>query len=770
MRTKNILLLILLPIFTQVYAGANSISITNIKLGPLTSDPKDKFSVTMKITNNATTINDWELGFYMPRTFRVTSTANTQLKMEICTIQRHPKCSTLNYLKNSFIESDLSTVFTTILAPSTSFPLQKHHTYQIRLIHNTARGALNYSAFPQSFFVINGDKIINIYTKPADYTVVGKYTSQEITQNVQKHINDEWLNSNLTTTPLNVIPAPQQVIINESGSFDIRDNLIIHNNSKISPETLAFWQLNLATDLDSQIMIDSKSKATGITLEQLNTKDMPNPESYKIIIKKQQLIVQASNDAGFFYALQTLRQLWQESQLLPLATIIDAPRFQYRGVMLDVARHYFTPNEIKHLIDIMAATKLNTLHLHLSDNEAFRLQLTNYPELTTIGASRGLGEKIGPMAMIQHNLSKAAYNLPPTVNYSGSYSTEEIKSLIHYANTRQITIIPELDIPGHSRALMKALPHIFYESQDISEYSGFGDNSIPVCAYNDDSEFGRKFTTTLNDIIEQTANLFSEQTTVYAINNEINIGGDEVSAHTWDKSPLCESKDQWRNLTSSQKEHYFLGQLAKTMAQKDIHFSGWHESIIDDDDNLLDGNSILPINVGHVYAWGEYKKTKPKALTLINNRYPTVLSYADGLYFDMKYTQQLDEPGFYWATQYGDTYAALNSAIQASETQESATNAKYILGLEAGIWTDVIPDYYQLQYMALPKLAGLAEAAWANSELTTESGIPNWHSLAVRLGCGKDGFLAYLDRNYKINYRGKPNGISKEAPLNCSFK
>ena len=200
-------------------------------------------------------------------------------------------------------------------------------------------------------------------------------------------------------------------------------------------------------DLKIEAKIDKKTN-DGIVLQTIRKDPDSSPEAYRLHITPTQIIVQASNPAGFFYALQSLRQLWFKQNSLPLLTIEDAPRFKYRGVLLDVARHYFTPDQIKNFIDIMAAAKLNTLHLHLSDDEAFRLELTDYPELTTIGAQRGLGLPIGPLSYCK-NLSQASDKLPNADSvYSGSYSKEQIQDLISYANLHQITIIPEIDIPG----------------------------------------------------------------------------------------------------------------------------------------------------------------------------------------------------------------------------------------------------------------------------------------------------------------------------------
>lgn len=764
----SVLICSLLISYANTSLASNLISIEKVVVGPQGKDPKEKFSLTIDFINHGKEIHNWQFGFYMPRSFRTTSVSNTKLAMSICEAAHSKTCIPLQYNKPAFTESDLSTVFTTILSPKEEFPLQHNKRYIIHLTHNSSHGSQNYSSLPQSFFLINNDngKAINIPTNPKTY-IITNYDSQKTNQKVSAHILEEWESSNFTTSSLNIVPTPQIIQLNtESSYFDLNDNLTIHNKSKISDNELILWQSALQEDFNQNVKIDTKSSTTGIMLEQVSDNEMPNLEGYKIIISKNQLLIQSPSHAGFFYALQTLRQMWNQSTNLPTMTIIDYPRFKYRGILLDVARHYFSVDEIKNFIDVMSASKLNTLHLHLSDDEAFRLQIPDYPSLTAIGSERGLGKPIGPMGMIQKNLSKAENSYDINNTHKGSYSSDDIKTIIQYANLHQITVIPEIDIPGHSRALMKSLPNTFYESEDKSEYSGYGDNSLPICAYGESSEFGKNFTNSLDNIINYTSHLFNQQTTVYAIPYELGIGGDEVANKTWDKSPLC-NNSPWNTMSSLQKEHYFLDMLNNGTKIKHIPLSGWHEFVLNHD-GTIDNNGIKPNEIGHVWVWGTYKDSKSKAITLANNNYPTVLSYSDNVYFDMTYNAKFNEPGFYWATHYGDTYAALNVATKASSTQDKSTQPQNIIGIEAGLWGDVIPDYKHLQYMYIPKIAGLSEASWSSESITVESGLPNWQSLAIRLGCGKSGFLNYLNQTYKVRYRGYPNGIALEAPQSCN--
>jgi hexosaminidase len=370
------------------------------------------------------------------------------------------------------------------------------------------------------------------------------------------------------------------------------------------------------------------------------------------------------------------------------------------------------------------------------------------------------------MAMIQKNLSKASADLPSAAdNYAGSYTIADLQELINYANLRQITIIPEIDIPGHSRALMKAMPEAFYEAGDNSEYAGYGDDVLPVCAFASTSELGQRFTADLTTIAFQITKIFNQQTTAYAIANELSIGGDEVFSGTWEKSPSCQVAP-WKSMNTRQKEHYFLDLFNNNADLNHIKLSGWHEFVINRDNKTKSTHGVSAGEVGHVWVWSSGGTARKQAVMLANEGYPVVMDYADSLYFDMTYTPAFKEPGFYWATKFGDTYAALDSADQATLTISNTSQPQNILGLEGALWADVIPDYTQLQYMALPKLAGLAEAAWS-TPATARGTPPNWRSLAHRLGCGQSGFLSYLHQTFNVTYRGYPNGISREAPLAC---
>jgi hexosaminidase len=411
----------------------------------------------------------------------------------------------------------------------------------------------------------------------------------------------------------------------------------------------------------------------------------------------------------------------------------------------------------------MATHKLNTLHIHFSDDEGFRLTLDQYPTLRSIGSRRGFGQMIAPMVFLQANLDKTytgkrPYPYADTI-YAHSYSKSDIKKLIAYANVRKITIIPEIDLPGHAHALIKSLPNSFVDPSDHSKFAsvqGYTHDVLPICTYNTNISVGPKFTKDINIIVKKIAEMFDGQTSLYALHNEISVGGDEVSSDAWTDDASCQG--DLSKLKALDKEHYFFHQLA--LNNHDILFSGWQQ-LVQNDDISLGYPIVSSLQTGHIWVWSKAKQGIDQAVNLAKNNYGLVLTFADQTYFDLTYTADIDEPGFTWATDYSDTYAALSSSLSAEAILNripKAAQKANLLGIEGSLWSENLATYEHLIYMALPKMAGLAEASWSPAKNI------DWRNFSKRLGCGDSGFLYYLNKLYAIHYRGYPNGISLEIP------
>src|SRR5579863_374587 len=327
------------------------------------------------------------------------------------------------------------------------------------------------------------------------------------------------------------------------------------------------------------------------------------PEGYVLQIAASQITIYSNTAVGVFYARQTLAQLANYyKNAIPNQIVTDYPRFKYRGFMLDTARHFFSVNDIKQLLDVMSAHKLNVLHLHLADDEAWRIQLPHYPQLTAIGSKRVFKGVLGPSNLVDDayditNLSKIEYAKADTL-YEGFYTIADIRTLVTYANARQITIIPEIEMPGHTKALKKSMPEIFFDMNDRSRYlsvQGYNDSVLPICKYGTDS----KFTSTLNGIIVDIATLFGGQTTLNYIKNEVSLSGDEVPKEVFTNYAAC-NEGVYKGLIGESISHEFFKQLSNKLPG--FKLSGWQQLVQSDDGNI--GTNVPdPKVIAHIWEW-----------------------------------------------------------------------------------------------------------------------------------------------------------------------
>lgn len=688
--------------------------------------PQNKYQITIRL-NNYDDLHNWCFGFFMLYVF-----VNPQNvgHMTICDVKTK-LCESLivdkkqeEFNLSSFTQPDIYSLgHITLLKPKHNFLLKAGSSYEIN-IHGLSSEPKNISAVPQKLFLYEKDtnNFINIKS-------LVNLKSEKIQNKVIKNSAKlPYPTDNIKYTP--ILPLPQVVKIMEPYRTIYVPYINIPQVYMCNPDQ-EYYEKNLNCN-------KIKYQSEGYILE-INDQIDNKFNNYK---SPNQIVIYANSSAGVFYAKQTLDQLqnYYHSQI-PVQQIIDYPRYKYRGIMLDVARHFFSIEEVKKMLDVMASHKLNTLRLHLADDEGWRIELAKYPNLVKIGSVRGFNKVIGASNLIE------GYDTNIQDEYQGYYNQNQIKDLIHYANDLQITIIPEIELPGHSRAMKRSLPDLLFEPQDTSNYytvQGYNDNLLPICKYN----IGNNFTKTINNIISEITDLFNGQTTVYAIKNEISISGDEVPHMAFSELKYCEF-GQWYGKNTVEITHLFFKNIIDNLP--DIKLSGFSQ-IIEDAQVRIDPNTdiiLSPQNVGHIWLWqkssayidksGEFIKN-----TLLNSPYDVVLGFADLVYFDMRYTNSWDEVGLYWAVDHADTEDVLKIG---------KFNVPNAVGVEGALWSELIPNSNQLFYMALPRMSGLAEAGWSR-----QSNL-NWQHLSTRLGNGKTGFLAYLHQKHKVKYHGYPNGI-----------
>lgn len=398
-------------------------------------------------------------------------------------------------------------------------------------------------------------------------------------------------------------------------------------------------------------------------------------EGYSISIAPDQVIVKAHQPAGLFWAMQTLRQLLPpntESKTLqpgpwelPAATIRDFPRYPWRGVMLDVVRHFFSVADVKRYIDLIALYKMNRFHLHLSDDQGWRLMINSWPKLAEYGGSTKVGG--GP---------------------GGYYSQAEYAEIVAYAQSRYITIIPEIDMPGHTNAALASYPELNCSGQAPDLYTGTEVGFSSLCV-------GKEITFTfLEDVIREIAAITP--------GNYIHIGGDEAAA------------------TSPDDYKILMERVQKIVQANDKKAIGWEE---------ISQVDLLPSTIAQYWSSG-------KAVQAVAQGNKVIISPAPKIYLDMKYDQSTPL-GLTWAgfVKVSDSYnwdpASLDPNIQEGD----------ILGVEAPLWTETLETIRDIEFMVFPRLLSVAEIGWS------PHGVRNWDEYKIRLGA-QGSRLDALQVNY----------------------
>ncbi len=524
-------------------------------------------------------------------------------------------------------------------------------------------------------------------------------------------------------------------------------------------------------------------------------------EGYRILYKEPlETVVSASSRAGMLYGLATvLQSLRQEgdSLVLPLAEVVDAPRFAYRGQMLDVGRNFQSKEAVMQLLDLMALFKLNTFHFHLTDDEGWRLAIPGLAALTELGARRGY-------TLDEHDHLQPAYGSGPFVDRSAGscyYSREDYIAILRYARARSIEVIPEIDLPGHARAAIKAMEayarqtgdeqYALSEASDESRYNSiqdYPDNTIAVC-----QPSTYRFLEKVVDEIQQMHEV-ADLPLRY-----LHIGGDEVANGVWLGSPACKAwlaakgqanvePDEIKNLLSD----HFRNNFKAILDKRGIRTAGWEEIAMErkpDEkgqyryvvDTKRNKEDLLP------YVWNSLGKNVTLAYELANAGYEVVICNVNNFYFDMAYTNDPSEPGFMWGG-FVDTYRswafAPYDAVRTmpplwyapspseGEMRQLTTplheKAKgNIKGLQGQLWSETVTQDEQIDYYLFPKLLGLAERAWSGAAVWESLEDPiereaamaaDWANFAARLGHHSLPLLDRYQGEKGVGYRLAPPG------------
>lgn len=516
-------------------------------------------------------------------------------------------------------------------------------------------------------------------------------------------------------------------------------------------------------------------------LLEIGTVAAEGPEAYRLDIGPDTILVRGAGAHGVFNGIQTLAQLLDADGVLPCGRVLDAPRFGYRGMMLDVARHFASVATVKRLLDCMARYKLNRLHLHLTDDEGWRLRIDALPELTDIGGKRG---------------APCDHTLPPsfgsgadvdTSSGTGCYDADDFIDILRYAHARHIEVIPEFNMPGHARAAVLAMRarhdrlraqgdiegaerYLLSDPYDASVYESvqlWRDNVICIALPSVD-----RF---IDTVVAHVAALYREAGVPLTT---IHTGGDEVPPGAWEGSPRCQALMRERGWTHvGQLQADFVDRCRAILARHGLAFAGWEETALVYEDG---GPGFL------VYAWNNAwgSGKEDVAYRLANAGYDVVLANAANLYFDLAYAKDPQEPGYYWAgfveTRHAFGFCPLDMIVSAATdpmgqcvpaerlaamTRLTIEGRRRIVGLQGQLWGENARTRDRIEYLAAPRLVALAERAWAPDPgwcAIADAGDRSramddaWNEFANRLGQRE---LARLDRApLAYGYRLPPPG------------
>lgn len=500
-------------------------------------------------------------------------------------------------------------------------------------------------------------------------------------------------NEMLTAQEIALTPQPAHLTVKD-GRFEFGNQL----KAKVTPYQgdsirMVFESFKKELQEATGIKVSSTQKeAKARIILDLNPQ-LP-AEAYKLNVSKKQVRIEASRPAGFYYALQTLKQLMPRNVMagvatsdhsqwsLPSVEIEDAPRFEWRGFMLDEGRHFFGKDEIKRVIDMMAIYKMNRFHWHLTEDQGWRIEIKKYPKLTETGAWR--------------NSKVLAYGdvKPDGERYGGFYTQKDIKEIVAYAKKKFIEIIPEIDIPGHSQAAVAAYPE-FLACDPENKHEVWLQQGISTDVINVANPKAMQFA---KDVIDELTELFPF--------NYIHLGGDECPTNKWQKNDECKKllseigSSNFRDL-----QIYFYKQLKDYIAtkpadqQRQLIF--WNE--------VLHGNTSIIGNDITIMAWiGANAAAKQAAKQGMN----TILSPQIPYYINRKQSKLPTEP---MSQGHGTETVEAVYNYQPLKDVDAALQP-YYKGVQANFWTEWVTEPSVLEYLMLPRLAAVAEAGWTPQE------------------------------------------------------
>jgi len=676
-----------------------------------------------------------------------------------------------------------------------------------------------------AYFVINAGAESQIIVQPKGVELLGFDDLERVFQNpdiratVPTAANTYEKNEHIAILPFDkvgkIIPTPYQTKMGK-GSVTLNEETVIHYTKELESEAL-YLQSTVEKLFDTQIALSvgepTSPNSINLSVSPLTVNGITS-EAYKLTISESKGVQIAGSDAaGVFYGIQSLLALIpaeviakQEPVRLSSLEILDAPRFSYRGMLLDVARNFHTKEEVMKLIDLLAMYKVNKLDLRITEDEGWRIEINGLPELTEVGTKRGYTHT--SRDHLQPAFGSGPYADSDNIRANGYYTREDFKEIIRFAAARHIQVIPEVCFPSHARAAIMAMEKRYddymksgdkakaeefrlIDPDDKSVYlsaQSFKDNIANVCQ----PSTYHFYETVVKDFVS----MYEEAGLKMTV---FNTGGDEVAAGAWENSAICsELMKTMPEIENPRQLHgYFVGQTIDLLGKYNLQLTGWEEMVLNKDstddvtiNTKYVGNNVMPL------VWDNTGENIDLGYRIANAGYPVVLCNVTNLYFDLAYNTDPFEPGLHWGgfqddidpyvmTPFNvfncanyDWFGRMTNVAYSSEGREQLKpeSRKNIVGLQAQLWSETLRESGMIEYYMVPKIFAFAEKAWAReASWENESNVTkrvdaitvSWSEFSNRIGQRELPRLdaVFGDYNYRI---APPGAIIEDGMLKAN--
>ncbi len=505
-------------------------------------------------------------------------------------------------------------------------------------------------------------------------------------------------NRSFKEAEISIIPQPQQMTLgNSSFRFKESTELAVESvdQEEIARQFAGFFETAAGWKLPIRVGGNEGSNQVYFKTELLM-----GPEAYTLDVKEKRITITAARPAGFFYAVQTLRQLLppeieskqieaNQEWLVPVISISDSPVFKWRGYLLDVSRHFFPKADVLRMIDNLSIHKINTFHLHLTDDQGWRIEIKKYPKLTEVGAWRVDRED-------KHWNSRPKQATGEKATYGGFYTQDDIREMVAYAQSRFITIIPEIEMPAHAVAALTGYPQFSCKGGPFTVNPGGVWPITDIYCAGNDSTF-----LFLEDVLSEVIDLFPSK--------YIHVGGDEATKTEWEKCWKCKKRIQTEGLKNvGELQSYFIKRMEKFINSKNKVLLGW--------DEILEGG--LPPKAT-VMSWRGIQG----GIDAARQGHDVVMTPTSDCYIDYYQGPVNEEPPGIGG------FLPLSKVYQFNPVPPDldAESAKHILGGQANLWTEYVPNLKHAEYMSFPRVAAMAEVLWSPKE------VRSWEDFSRRI-------------------------------------